>query len=144
MFSFSTLSHDEPYHLLDTIAFQCIRICSRFCAFPVREKVEISSINAYAYLWGKYSPSTDSAFSRLTDLGIYDITRCGILLLTIFHIPYIHFQRELRKVTSPKWYLSFFVQYMYILVNSLTKMLIVLILYSDKKLNPAFRQRSLG
>ena len=38
MFSFSTLSHDEPYHLLDTIAFQCIRICSRFCAFPVREK----------------------------------------------------------------------------------------------------------
>ena len=27
MFSFSTLSHDEPYHLLDTIAFQCIRIC---------------------------------------------------------------------------------------------------------------------
>ena len=31
---------------------------------------------------------------------------------TIFHISYIHFQRELRKVTSPKWYLSFFVQYM--------------------------------
>ena len=52
-----------------------------------------------------------SALSRLTDLGIYDITRCGIWLLTIFHIPYIHFQRELRKVTSPKWYLSFFVQY---------------------------------
>ena len=25
MFSFSTLSHDEPYHPLDTIAFQCIR-----------------------------------------------------------------------------------------------------------------------
>ena len=48
-----------------------------------------------------------SALSRLTDLGIYDITRCGIWLLTIFHIPYIHFQRELRKVTSPKWYLSF-------------------------------------
>ena len=43
-----------------------------------------------------------SAVSRLTDLGIYDITRCGIWLLTIFHIPYIHFQRELRKVTSPK------------------------------------------
>ena len=52
-----------------------------------------------------------SALSRLADLGIYDITRCGIWLLTIFHIPYIHFQRELRKVTSPKWYLSFFVQY---------------------------------
>ena len=52
-----------------------------------------------------------SAPSRLTDLGIYDITWCGIWLLTIFHIPYIHFQRELRKVTSPKWYLSFFVQY---------------------------------
>ena len=52
-----------------------------------------------------------SALSRLTDLGIYDITRCGIWLLTIFHIPYIHFQRELRKVTSPKWHLSFFVQY---------------------------------
>ena len=52
-----------------------------------------------------------SALSRLTDLRIYDITRCGIWLLTIFHIPYIHFQRKLRKVTSPKWYLSFFVQY---------------------------------
>ena len=53
-----------------------------------------------------------SALSRLTDLGIYDITQCRIWLLTIFHIPYIHFQRELRKVTSPKWYLSFFfVQY---------------------------------
>ena len=39
-----------------------------------------------------------SALSRLTDLGIYDITRCGIWLLTIFHIPFIHFQRELRKV----------------------------------------------
>ena len=48
-----------------------------------------------------------SALSRLTDLGIYDITRCGIWLLTIFHIPYIHFQPELRKITSPKWYLSF-------------------------------------
>ena len=55
--------------------------------------------------------SVYSALSRLTDLGIYDITRCGIWLLTIFHIPYIHFQRDLRKVTSPKWYLSFFVQY---------------------------------
>ena len=43
-----------------------------------------------------------SALSRLTDLEIYDITRCGIWLLTIFHIPYIHFQRELRMVTSPK------------------------------------------
>ena len=52
-----------------------------------------------------------SVLSRLTDLGIYDITLRGIWLLTIFHIPYIHFQRELRKVTSPKWYLSFFVQY---------------------------------
>ena len=51
--------------------------------------------------------SVFSALSRLTDLGIYDITRCGIWLLTIFHIPYIRFQRELRKVTSPKWYLSF-------------------------------------
>ena len=54
-----------------------------------------------------------SALSRLTDLGIYDITRCGIWLLKIFHIQYIHFQRELRKVTSPKWHLSFFVQYSY-------------------------------
>ena len=49
----------------------------------------------------------NSALSRLTDLGIYDITWCGIWLLTIFHMPYIHFQRELWKVTSPKWYLSF-------------------------------------
>ena len=54
-----------------------------------------------------------SALLRLTDLEIYDITRCRIWLLTIFYIPYIHFQRELRKVTSPKWYLSFFVQYTY-------------------------------
>ena len=42
--------------------------------------------------------SVYSALSRLTDLGIYDITRCGIWLLTIFHIPYIHFQRELKKL----------------------------------------------
>ena len=55
--------------------------------------------------------SVYSALSRLTDLGIYDITRCVIWLLTIFHNSYIQFQRELRKVTSPKWYLSFFVQY---------------------------------
>ena len=122
MFSFSTLSHDEPYHLLDTIAFQFIRICSRFCAFPFREKGEISSVNAYAYfLWLIFAQhglfeiqlTVYSALSRLTDLGIYDITRCVILLLTIFHIPYIHFQRELRNVSSPKWYLSFFVQYMW-------------------------------
>ena len=43
-----------------------------------------------------------STLSRLTDLGIYDITQCGIWLLTIFHIPYIHFPRELRKEPSPK------------------------------------------
>ena len=52
-----------------------------------------------------------SARSRLIDHGIYYIIRCEIWLLTIFHIPYIHFQRELKKVTLPKWYLSFFVQY---------------------------------
>ena len=123
MFAFSTLSHDEPYHLLETIAFECIRICSRFCAFPVWEKVEISSINAYAYfLWLMFAQhglfeiqlTVYSVLSRLTDLGINDITRCGIWLLTIFHIPYILFQRELRKVTTPKWYLSFFVQYIWI------------------------------
>ena len=48
-----------------------------------------------------------SALPRLTDLGIYYITRCGTWLLTRFYIPYIHFQRELRKVTSQKVYLSF-------------------------------------
>ena len=52
-----------------------------------------------------------SAPSRLTDHGIYYITRCGIWLLTIFHIPYIYLLRKLRKVIPPKWYLSFFVQY---------------------------------
>ena len=57
--------------------------------------------------------TTYSALSRLTDHRIYYITRCGIWLLIIFHIPYIHFQRELRKVTPPKLYLSFFVQYIY-------------------------------
>ena len=36
---------------------------------------------------------------------MYYITRCGIWLLTILHILYIHFQRELRKVASPKVYL---------------------------------------
>ena len=73
------------------------------------------------FLWLKFAQhglfeiqfTLSSALSRLTDLGIYDITLCGIWLLTIFHIPYIHFQQELRKVTSPKWYLSFFVQYIY-------------------------------
>ena len=56
-----------------------------------------------------------STLSRLTDHGIYYITRCGICLLTMFHIPYVHFQRELRKVTPPKLYLSFFfVQYIHI------------------------------
>ena len=52
-----------------------------------------------------------SALSRLTDHGIYYITQCGIWLLTIFHILYVHFQQELRKVTPQKLYLSFFVQY---------------------------------
>ena len=71
--SFSTLSHGEPYHLLDTIAFQCIRICLRCCAFPVREKVEISSINAYAYFCGYYSPSTDFLkFNSLSTQPIHD------------------------------------------------------------------------
>ena len=56
-------------------------------------------------------PPLYSALSRLTDHGIYYITRCRIWLLTIFHISFIHFQRELRKATQPKWYLSFFVQY---------------------------------
>ena len=73
----------------------------------------------YLFLWlifaqqGRFEIqlSDYSALPRLTDLGIYYITRCGIRLLTRFHIPYIHFQRELRKVTSPKVYLSFFVQY---------------------------------
>ena len=53
-----------------------------------------------------------SALSRLTDHDIYYITRCRIWLLTIFHIPYIHFQRELRKVTPPKLYLSFLYNYL--------------------------------
>ena len=48
-----------------------------------------------------------SAPSRLTDHGIYYIIWCGIWLFIIFHIQYIHFQRELRKVTSLKLYLSF-------------------------------------
>ena len=67
-------------------------------------KVEkhVSSINAYAYfLWlifvwhglFEIQLTVYSALSRLTDLGIYYITRCGIWLLTIFHIPYIPFQR---------------------------------------------------
>ena len=57
-----------------------------------------------------YSLSTQP-FLYLTDHGIYHITRCGIWLLTIFHIPYIYFPRKLRKVIPPKVYLSFFVQY---------------------------------
>ena len=52
-----------------------------------------------------------SALSRLTDYGIYSITRCGLSMLTIFHFPDIHLQRELRNVTPPKLYLSFFSVY---------------------------------
>ena len=47
-----------------------------------------------------------SALSHLTDYGLYYITRFGISLLTIFHIPCTHFQREQRKVLSAKLYLS--------------------------------------
>ena len=48
-----------------------------------------------------------SVLSRLTNHGIYFITRCGLWMLTIFHISDIHLQRELRKVTPQKLYLSF-------------------------------------
>ena len=48
-----------------------------------------------------------SALSRLTDHGIYYITRCRIWLLTIFHIPSICFQRELGNFTPQKLYFSF-------------------------------------
>ena len=62
-FPFPTPIHDEPYHVLDTLSLQWIRICSFFCDLPVREKVKISSINAhadfYADFYGNYSPSTD-------------------------------------------------------------------------------------
>ena len=110
----------QPFHLLDTLAFQWIRLCSTFCDFPIREQVEISSIKRSCWFsWlifvqhGLYGIllTLYSALSRLTDHGIYYITRCRIWLLTIFHILCIHFQQELRKVTPPKWYLSFFVQY---------------------------------
>ena len=52
IFSLLTLIRDEPRHLLDTLASQCIRISSLFCAFPAREKVEIWSNNAHAYFRG--------------------------------------------------------------------------------------------
>ena len=99
-----------PMHtdLLKILCFSCQRksrdiVYQRICLFlwSIFDQHGLFEIQLTIY----------SALSRLTDLGIYDITRCGIWLLTIFHIPYIHFQRELRKVTSPKWYLSFFVQY---------------------------------
>ena len=45
-----------------------------------------------------------SALSSLNHLGMYYIALFKIWLLPIFHIPYIHFQKELRKVTSPKSY----------------------------------------
>ena len=48
-----------------------------------------------------------------TDHGMYYITRSGIWLLTKFHIPYIYFQRTLKKAIPPKLYLSFFVQYIF-------------------------------
>ena len=120
MSSFSALSHDEPYHLLDTCAFQCIRIFFKILCFSCQGKSrDIVYQRICLFLWSLFARhglfeiqlTVYSALSRLTDLGIYDITRCGIWLLTIFHIPYIHYQRELRMVTSPKWYLSFFVQY---------------------------------
>ena len=116
MFSFSTFSHDEPYHLLDTIAFQCLRICSTLCAFPVRDIVYQRICLFLCLMFAQQrlfeiQLTVYSALSHLTDLGMYYKTRCRTWLLTLFHIPYIHFQRELRKVTSPKVYLSFFVQY---------------------------------
>ena len=120
MFSFSTISHDEPYHLLDTIAFQMHTNLFKILCFSCQGKSRDVIYQCIClFLWLIFAQhglfeiqlTVYSAFSRLTDLGIYDITRCWIWLLTIFHIPYIHFQWELRKVTSPKWYLSFFVQY---------------------------------
>ena len=55
MISFSTLSHDEPYHFLDTtnvLRSNAYEFVQDFVAFPVREKVEISSINAFTYFCG--------------------------------------------------------------------------------------------
>ena len=83
MVSLLTLIHEEPWHLLDTLASQCIRISSTFCAFPAREKVETSSINAHTCLfsWLIFAKhglfgiqlTAYSARSRLTDHGIYYI-----------------------------------------------------------------------
>ena len=51
-FSCDFIIHDEPWHLLDTLASQCIRISSTFCAFFCQGKSKISSINAHAYFRG--------------------------------------------------------------------------------------------
>ena len=114
-FSFSTPIHDQIYHLLDTFAFQLIRICSTFCVFPVREKrdifyqrticISLLIIDQHGLFGNK--PTAFKVGSHLTDNGFYYNTWCGIWLLIIFHIPCIHFIRELRKVTSHKLYLSF-------------------------------------
>ena len=57
-----------------------------------------------------------SSLSRLTDNGIYYITRCGIRLLTIFHIPYIILHVLSTKIeksyTAKIMPFFFFVQYM--------------------------------
>ena len=107
MFSFSTLSHDETYHLF---GYFCVPMHTNslkiFCFSCQGKSRDIVYQRICLFLWLIFAQhglfeiqlTVYSALSRLTDLGIYDITRCGIWLLTIFHIPYIHFQRELRKV----------------------------------------------
>ena len=94
----------------------------QFFVFSGHRQVEISSINAGPDFSGCHSSSTGLfgiqlivylTLSYLTEHEIYNITQCAIWLLTIFHI----FQRELRKVTPLKLYLSFFVQYTFHVVK---------------------------
>ena len=115
-FSFFNTHSWRTCHLLDTLVFQCIQIYCRFCVFAVREKsrdivyqrtcwFSMIIFVQHGLLWIQLTAY--SALLRLTNHGIYYIPRCGIWLLTIIHIPYIHFQRKLRKVTPLKIYLSF-------------------------------------
>ena len=89
IFSLLTLIYDEPLHLLDTLASQCIRICSTFCilCFSCQGKSRDIVYQVTCLLsWLIFAEpglfeiqlTAYSARSRLTDHGIYYIIRCGI------------------------------------------------------------------
>ena len=110
----------HPFTTNSTIFWTLLRskqynFFSTFCDFLSGKSRDIVHQRTFWFTWlifvqhGLFGIllTVHSALSCLTDHGIYYITRCRIWLLTKFQIPYIRFQREVRKVTPPKLYLSF-------------------------------------